>query len=83
MQALVVSKETVSGGEAINQYRREHGFRPLEIIVVDLVADSAALEGGKVSSTALREQDAAAAVAARAKQKYQDGSSEQQGYVMF
>lgn len=47
MQALVVSKETVSGGEAINQYRREHGFRPLEIIVVDLVVDSAALEGGK------------------------------------
>ncbi|BDA50030.1 probable phosphopantetheine adenylyltransferase at C-terminar half [Coccomyxa sp. Obi] len=60
MQALVVSKETVSGGEAINQYRREHGFAPLELVVVDLVADSAAVEGGKVSSTALREQDAAA-----------------------
>ncbi|BDA50031.1 probable phosphopantetheine adenylyltransferase [Coccomyxa sp. Obi] len=36
MQALVVSKETVSGGEAINQYRREHGFAPLELVVVDL-----------------------------------------------
>lgn len=42
-------------------YRREHGFAPLELVVVDLVADSAAVEGGKVSSTALREQDAAAA----------------------
>lgn len=61
IQALVVSKETVSGGEAINEYRREHGFAPLELVVVDLVADSAAVEGGKVSSTALREQDAAAA----------------------
>ncbi len=68
MQALVVSKETLSGGEAINQYRREHGFKPLELIVVDLVADSAAVEGGKVSSTALREQDAAAVAAACAKQ---------------
>ncbi|CAL8465461.1 g4997 [Coccomyxa elongata] len=60
MQALVVSKETISGGETINQYRREHGFAPLELVVVDLVDDSAAVEGGKVSSTALREQDAAA-----------------------
>lgn len=64
MQALVVSRETVSGGEAINQYRREHGFLPLDIVVVELLAEGAALNGGKVSSTALREQDAAAAAAA-------------------
>ncbi len=44
-----------------SSHRREHGFAPLELVVVDLVADSAAVEGGKVSSTALREQDAAAA----------------------
>ncbi|EIE22114.1 Nucleotidylyl transferase [Coccomyxa subellipsoidea C-169] len=67
MQALVVSKETLSGGEAINRYRLEHGFKPLELIVVDLVADSAAVDGGKVSSTALREQDATAVAAAARK----------------
>lgn len=60
MQALVVSRETVPGAEAINQWRSEHGFAPLTVVVVDLVSDrSAALGGKKVSSTALREQDAA------------------------
>ena len=38
--------------------RREHGFPPLVVIVVDVIADTRAVAGGKVSSTALREQDA-------------------------
>lgn len=123
MQALVVSRETVPGAEAINQYRqvpgtrrgfkqigcmsvadelcrgrpgiclqlclvvedsfalrfpyciitpsgqheqptppamrrRERGFEPLVVVVVDLVGESEALPGGKISSTALRELDA-------------------------
>jgi pantetheine-phosphate adenylyltransferase len=59
MQALVVSRETVPGAQAINKWRAQRGFAPLTVVVVDLVAESAAVPGGKVSSTALREQDAA------------------------
>ena len=59
MQALVVSQETVPGAEEINEYRRNKGYPELHIVVVDLIADTQAVKGGKVSSTALREQDAA------------------------
>ena len=59
MQALVVSKETIPGAEDINRYRRDAGYAELQIIVVDLIADTQAVQGGKVSSTALREQEAA------------------------
>jgi phosphopantetheine adenylyltransferase len=38
--------------------REERGYPPLVVIVVDVVADTRAVAGGKVSSTALREQDA-------------------------
>ena len=69
MQALVVSKETVSGGEAINAGRKQRGFRPLALLVVGLVGSSS--EGGqggqahdeepegKISSTDLRAAEAA------------------------
>ncbi|CAL5222076.1 g4382 [Coccomyxa viridis] len=59
MQALVVSKETVPGAQEINRYRKNVGFAELQIVVVDLIADTQAVQGGKVSSTALREQEAA------------------------
>lgn len=67
MQALVVSKETISGGEAINAGRKERGFRPLALLVVGLVGSSSE-EGqgekgdgveGKISSTDLRAAEAA------------------------
>jgi pantetheine-phosphate adenylyltransferase len=58
MQALVVSKETIPGAEEINLYRRNQGYPELHIVVVDLIADTQAVKGGKISSTALREQDA-------------------------
>jgi phosphopantetheine adenylyltransferase len=58
MQALVVSRETLSGGEAINSGRRARGFEELRLVVVSLVGEQPG--GGKLSSTALREQDAAA-----------------------
>jgi len=38
IQALVVSKETVSGGEAINKKRREGGLGELDIWVIDVIA---------------------------------------------
>lgn len=56
MQALVVSKETLAGGEAINAGRAGRGFVPLRLMVVGLVGESAA--SGKLSSTALREAEA-------------------------
>jgi pantetheine-phosphate adenylyltransferase len=46
--ALVVSPETEPGGRRINEIRRERGFDPLEIVVVDHVyAD----DGDVISST--------------------------------
>ena len=54
----MVSKETIPGAEAINRYRKSAGFAELHIVVVDLIADTQAVQGGKVSSTALREQEA-------------------------
>ena len=38
IQALVVSKETVSGGEAVNKKREEKGLRKLDVWVVDVIA---------------------------------------------
>lgn len=58
MQALVVSRETLPGGEAINQGRIARGFKPLHLVVVGLIGGRDA--GDKLSSTALRDNDAAA-----------------------
>ena len=46
--ALVVSPETRSGGERINEIRVEHGRDPLDIVVVD---HAAAADGERISST--------------------------------
>jgi pantetheine-phosphate adenylyltransferase len=46
--ALVVSPETVDGGERINRIRRERGLDPLDIEVVDHVP---AEDGERISST--------------------------------
>ena len=59
MQALVVSAETIRGAEEIQGQRAERGFAPLALVVVDLVAATRALAGGKLSSTALRDAEAA------------------------
>jgi len=62
MEALVISQETRAGGDAINQDRRSQGFDSLALVVVNLVGSgSKALEGQKLSSTALREKEAAEA----------------------
>jgi pantetheine-phosphate adenylyltransferase len=55
IEALVLSKETVQGGELINQQRKENGFEPLALIVIDLVGEAG---GYKLSSTALRQAEA-------------------------
>lgn len=74
MRALVVSRETVAGGEAINAGRKGRGFGPLALLVVGLVGSSGSEGGGeaeqgggngdevegKISSTDLRAAEAAA-----------------------
>lgn len=63
IEALVVSDETVAGGEAINKLRREKELGELEVWVIKLVADDGGAEGegggevgvaGKMGSTAIR-----------------------------
>lgn len=64
ISALVVSKETSAGGEAVNQKRQEQGWSPLEIFEVDVLhgndsdkdTPSETLDDfrTKISSTAIR-----------------------------
>lgn len=58
MSGLVVSRETVAGAEALNDMRLSAGFAPLRVVVVDLVRGDES-EALKLSSTRLRERDAA------------------------
>lgn len=56
---LLTRQETLTGGKAINEDRREQGFRELVLVVVNLVGSgSKALGGQKLSSTGLREKEA-------------------------
>lgn len=52
LQVIVVSKETESGGVAVNKKRFEKGLKLLKVKVVDLVEG----EGEKMSSTLLRQK---------------------------
>ena len=59
MDALVVSRETVAGADAVNAARVERGFAPLAIVVVGLVGGGeGAMEEEKLSSSALRAAEA-------------------------
>jgi phosphopantetheine adenylyltransferase len=62
MEAIVVSEETLVGGQAINLGRKRAGLAPLHVVVVSLVWPRSGR--AKLSSTDLRLQDAAAAAAA-------------------
>ena len=59
VNALVVSEETVQGAEKINEERKKRGFKPLELIVLDVLGKKTSSENGdfesKLSSTRLRE----------------------------
>jgi len=72
IQCLVVSGETRSGGKAVNDKRTEQGWKELDVYEVDVLSaqepeegteDAAKLEdfSAKISSTAIRQQRAAAA----------------------
>ena len=66
IDALVVSKETRSGGQAVNDRRTEQGWKPLEVFEVDVlnaenISDEAVQSenfASKISSTAIRQQRA-------------------------
>lgn len=65
IEALVVSGETREGGKAVNDKRREQGWRELDVYEVDVldargVGDEGEAEdfGAKISSTAIRQQKA-------------------------
>ncbi|CAN6654524.1 phosphopantetheine adenylyltransferase [Trichomonascus vanleenenianus] len=54
IEALVVSKETRSGGDAVNKMRREKNWKELDIHEVQLVGCSDGDDETKLSSTELR-----------------------------
>jgi len=64
IQALVVSKETTSGAEAITSYRQEHNLPSLQIFLIDVISathtsldhdDEVWLKNNKLSSTFIRQ----------------------------
>ncbi|KAL7906116.1 hypothetical protein GGI35DRAFT_458787 [Trichoderma velutinum] len=70
MDIIVVSGETRSGGQAINDKRTEKGWKPLEVFEIDVLDPSDITEDGnamqsngfatKISSTAIRQRIAQA-----------------------
>ena len=65
IQALVVSRETQSGGEMVNSVRQEKGLHSLEMYVIDVIAaartdlkgekDEKKLKELKMGSTGIRQ----------------------------
>lgn len=69
MDALVVSGETRSGGKAVNEKRKEQGWKELNVYEVDVLDARGIIDedveqaedfGAKISSTAIRQQKAEA-----------------------
>ena len=60
IDALVLSRETVAGGDAINKLRGEKGLRELDVFVIDVIASMLdGAEGGGPGGTAVEPVDPA------------------------
>eukprot|EP01118_Nematostelium_gracile_P000918 TRINITY_DN10912_c0_g1_i2.p1 TRINITY_DN10912_c0_g1~~TRINITY_DN10912_c0_g1_i2.p1 ORF type:complete len:166 (-),score=55.10 TRINITY_DN10912_c0_g1_i2:38-535(-) len=59
LEALIVSKETLDGGKAVNEERSKRGHNLLQMVIVDLIENQNGLnpEDIKLSSTSLREKE--------------------------
>ncbi|KAK6204313.1 uncharacterized protein RJT21DRAFT_80927 [Scheffersomyces amazonensis] len=58
IDALVLSYESAKGGEYVNEYRTNHGFRALQVISIDVIGGNGDQDNnwqGKLSSTDFRE----------------------------
>jgi len=53
LEALIISEETRTGGDYVNNFRIQHDVPPIEIVAIPLLADKA---GQVISSTRLRQQ---------------------------
>lgn len=57
LESIIVSKETLKGGNKVNEVRSSKNMKPLDVIVIDLVNEEnkeASHEEDKVSSSSLR-----------------------------
>ncbi|RCK55052.1 Phosphopantetheine adenylyltransferase [Candida viswanathii] len=61
IDCLVISDETRAGGEFVNKYRKEQGFRELDILSIKVIGDADSTSDnswkGKLSSTDIRERE--------------------------
>uniref|UniRef100_A0A1I7T0U7 CTP_transf_like domain-containing protein n=1 Tax=Caenorhabditis tropicalis TaxID=1561998 RepID=A0A1I7T0U7_9PELO len=58
LEAIIVSRETVKGGDAVNKKRVENGMKELDVIVIELVEGSdEILNETKISSSSRRRED--------------------------
>ncbi|KAF6063953.1 pantetheine-phosphate adenylyltransferase [Candida albicans P57072] len=56
---LIISQETKSGGEFVNKFRKDHGFKLLDITIIKVIGGNIEENSwkGKLSSTDIREQE--------------------------
>lgn len=61
IDSLIVSDETASGGKFVNKYRKDHGFKELDITSIKVIGDdNTSLDNswkGKLSSTDIRQRE--------------------------
>lgn len=61
IDSLIISEETTSGGEFVNKYRKDHGFKQLDITSIKVIGDEQSNSNnswkGKLSSTDIRQRE--------------------------